>query len=187
MTTDSIMTNRVITLKPTDKVIDALQVMHRHHVRNLPVVDGDGSFIGLFGVRRLSSLLLPIAARDLNRYSITDLSFLPDETEQIMERWQHVATRPVSEFLEKEKKLLFCTPDTTFPQLLELIDHSKDSSLPVIVIEGTTRRLVGMVSAWDIMEGIIMKLLNEGMATGSEANGGRNPGRAGTDQTADDR
>ena len=47
MTTDSIMTNRVITLKPTDKVIDALQVMHRHHVRNLPVIDGDGSFIGL--------------------------------------------------------------------------------------------------------------------------------------------
>jgi CBS domain-containing protein len=168
MTTDSIMTNRVITLKPDDRVVDALRVMHRHHVRNLPVVDTEGSFIGLFGVRRLSRLLLPKAARDLNRYNITDLSFLPDETDQLRERWQHVASRHVSEFLEKKKKLLFCTPETTFPQLLELIDRSKDSSLPVIVIEGTNRKLVGMVSAWDVLEGIIMRLLAESTVTGRE-------------------
>lgn len=187
MTTDSIMTYRVITLQPSDRVIDALQVMHRHHVRNLPVVDGNGSFIGLFGVRRLSRLLLPKAARDLNRYSITDLSFLPDETEQIRNRWQHVASRPVSEFLEKEKKLLFCTPDTTFPQLLELIDRSKDSSLPVIVIEGTARRLVGMVSAWDILEGIIMRLLVKDSALDPEATDGRESGGATTGQPSGDR
>jgi CBS domain-containing protein len=168
MTTDSIMTSRVITLKPDDRVVDALKLMHRHHVRNLPVVDMEGSFIGLFGVRRLSRLLLPIAARDLNQYSITDLSFLPDETDQLRERWQHVASRHVSEFLEKEKKLLFCKPETTFPQLLELIDRSKDSSLPVIVVEGKTRKLVGMVSAWDILEGIIMKLLAESSNTGPD-------------------
>ena len=173
MTTNSIMTNRVISLKPDDRVVDALKLMHRHHVRNLPVVDAEGSFVGLFGVRRLSRLLLPKAARDLNRYSITDLSFLPDETDQLMDRWQHIATRYVSEFLEKKKKLLFCTPETTFPQLLELIDRSKDSSLPVIVIEGSARKLVGMVSAWDVLEGIIMKLLAESTATGPDSQDGQ--------------
>jgi CBS domain-containing protein len=84
---------------------------------------------------------------------------MPDEVPQMTNRWQKVAQEPVALFLEKEKKLLFCTPDTSFPQLLELLEQSKDSSLPVIVVEGRTRKLVGMVSAWDVLEGIIRKLL----------------------------
>lgn len=159
MTTESIMTSRVITLRPDDKVLDAVLIMHREHIRNLPVVDANGSFVGLFGVRRLGHLLLPQAARDLDRYSISDLSFLPDETDQLAERWQEVASRPVSEFLEKDSKLQFCTPETSFPQLLELLEKSKDASLPVIVVSDKTRKLAGMVSSWDIMESIIIKLL----------------------------
>jgi len=161
MTTAKIMTSRVITLSPDDKVSDAMALMHQHHVRNLPVVDDKGAFIGLFGVRRLGRLLLPKAAVDLSRYSVADLSFLPDEVVQMSERWRQVAREPVERFLEKEKKLTFCTPDTSFPQLLELLERSKDSSLPVIVLKGGTRKLVGMVSAWDVLEGIIMKLLVE--------------------------
>jgi CBS domain-containing protein len=161
MTTANIMTSRVIALQPGDKVVDALLTMHRHHVRNLPVVDDNGTFVGLFGIRRLSRLLLPKAARDLDRFSITDLSFLPDEIDQLAERWREVASRPVSEFLEKEKKLLFCEPDTSVPQLLELLEQSKDSSLPVIIVKGKSRELVGMVSAWDIMERFIMGFLAE--------------------------
>jgi CBS domain-containing protein len=161
MTTKTIMTSRVVTLRPTDKVADALALMRKHRVRNLPVVDDSGAFIGLFGVRRLGRLLLPRAAVDLSRYSVADLSFLPDEVGQMSERWQGIAKEPVERFLEKEKKLLFCTPDTSFPQLLELLEQTKDSSLPVIVVEGSARQLVGIVSAWDVLEGIIMKLLTE--------------------------
>jgi CBS domain-containing protein len=62
----------------------------------------------------------------------------------------------------EEKKLLFCKPDTSFPELLALLEESKDSSLPVIIVEGDTKKLAGMVSAWDVLEGIIMKLLAEG-------------------------
>lgn len=159
MTAESIMTSRVITLRPDDKVLDALLIMHREHIRNLPVVNADGCFVGLFGVRRLGRLLLPHAARDLDRYRISDLSFLPDETDQLAARWREIASRPVSEFLEKESKLLFCTPETSFPQLLELLEKSKDSSLPVIVVTGKKRKLAGMVSSWDVMEGFIIKLL----------------------------
>ena len=162
MTTDKIMTSRVITMRPDANVADALSIMRKHHVRNLPVVDDSDEFIGLFGVRRLSRLLLPRAAVDLSRYKVDDLSFLPDEIAQLSERWQEIAKQPVSRFLEKKKKLLFCTPETSFPQLLELIEQSKDSSLPVIVVKGGTRKLVGMVSAWDVLEGIIWTLLADG-------------------------
>jgi CBS domain-containing protein len=187
MTTASIMTSRVITLRADDKVIDALRTMHQHHIRNLPVVDDNGSFVGLFGVRRLSRLLLPQAARDLDRYSISELGFLPDEIDQLAERWREVASRPVSEFLEKKSKLLFCTPETSFPQLLGLLEKSKDSSLPVIVVKGKTRELAGMVSAWDVLEGFVMKLLSgetvmDARAAESGKPGGKKPPLPADDQ-----
>lgn len=156
MTTKNIMTSGVYTLKPTDTVAHAMSLMHKKHVRNLPVVDSKGMFIGLFGLRRLSHLLLPIAALDLGKHSLSELHFLPDEIVQMGDRWDEIANQPVSDFLEKKKKLLFCTPETAFPELLALLDESKDSSLPVIVVEGDTQQLVGMVSAWDVLEGIIM-------------------------------
>lgn len=161
MTTDKIMNSGVFTLKPTDTVADALSLMHREHVRNLPVVDETGMFIGLFGVRRLSHLLLPKAALSLGAYSVSNLRFLPDEIVQMGDRWHKIAKQPVENFLEKKKKLLFCTPETAFPELLKLLDESKDSSLPVIIVEGENKKLVGMVSSWDVLEGIIMgRLVN---------------------------
>ena len=156
------MTSGLFTLAPTDSVADALSLMHSKHVRNIPIVDQSGAFVGLFGLRRLSHLLLPRVALNLGKHSISDLHFLPDEIMQMGDRWHEIADQPVENFLEKKKKLLFCTPDTAFPELLALLDESKDSSLPVIVVEGDSQKLVGMVSTWDVLEGIIMgRLIND--------------------------
>ena len=156
------MTSGLYTLKPTDSVADALLLMHEKHVRNIPIVDESGSFVGLFGLRRLSHLLLPKVALNLGKHSISDLHFLPDEIMQMGDRWHEIADQPVDHFLEKKKKLLFCAPETAFPELLSLLDESKDTSLPVIVVEGDSQKLVGMVSTWDVLEGIIMgRLIND--------------------------
>jgi CBS domain-containing protein len=72
------------------------------------------------------------------------------------DRWHEIAQQPVVNFLEKKKKLMFCTPETAFPELLALLDQSHDSSLPVLIVEGETKKLVGIVSPWDVLEGIIM-------------------------------
>ena len=165
MTAESIMTSALVTLGPDDTVADAISLMHSKEVRNLPVVDESGTFIGLFGLRRLSHLLLPKAALDLGAHSISDLHFLPDEVVQNGDRWHEISEQPVKNFLEKKKKLLFCTPQTSFPEVLSLLDESKDTSLPVIVVEGDTQKVVGMVSCWDVLEGIIMgRLTNKGDA-----------------------
>ena len=81
------MTSTLITLCADDTVADALSLMHSKGVRNLPVVDESGMFIGLFGLRRLSHLLLPKAALDLRANSISDLQFLPDEVVRNGDRW----------------------------------------------------------------------------------------------------
>ena len=159
MTTASIMTTKLFTLKPDDTVADALQLMHSKHVRNLPVVDESGDFVGLFGLHALSRILLPIAASDFGRYSIADLRFLPDETLLVSDRWNEVADQPVMNFLEKRKKLRFCTPETRLPDLLAMFDSTRGMSMPVIVLHGQTSRLVGMISAWDVLNHIVLGCL----------------------------
>ena len=161
MTTESIMTSALFTLSPTDTVADAFSLMQEKRVRCLPVVDTSGAFIGLFGLRRLSRLLLPKAILDLGRHSISELHFLPDEVVQDSDRWREISEQPVANFLEKKKKLLFCTPQTALPELLALLDKSKDSSLPVIVIEGEAKKVVGMVSSWDVLQAIVMGRLTK--------------------------
>jgi CBS-domain-containing membrane protein len=170
MTAENIMTSRLVTLKAEDTVADAVQLLHSSHVRNLPVVDSAGVFVGLFGLRRLSRLLLPIAASDLGRHSIVDLHFLPDDSVLASDRWHEIASQPVINYLEKNKKLLFCTPQTKFPELLAMLDNSKDATLPVIIVEGDTHKLVGVVSVWDVLEGIILQRLSKNSpATGPAA------------------
>ena len=63
MTVETIMNFRLEKLKPTDKVCDALRIMHTQQIRDLPFVDEDEQFVGLFGIRRLIHLLLPKAAQ----------------------------------------------------------------------------------------------------------------------------
>lgn len=164
------MTSHLFTLGPKDTVADAIKLMHKKHVRNLPVVDDSGFFIGLFGLRRLCHLLLPKAASSLGNYSVSDLHFLPDEVGQMGDRWKKIAGQPVMNFLEKKKKLMFCTPETAFPELLSLFDHSDDSSLPVLIVEGEEKKVVGMVSPWDVLEGLIRgRLSNHSEAKHTES------------------
>lgn len=158
MTAESIMSQRLVKLRPTDKVCDALRVMHDKQIRNLPVVDKNGQFVGLFGVRRLTRLLLPKAAQ-IN-LGLKDLSFLPDGLGEMSGRMKRASQRPVSDFLEKKKHLLFCKPSTNFPEVLKLLDQSSNTSLPVIVLKGKKKKLVGMISAWDVMENLMVNMCN---------------------------
>ena len=78
--------------------------MHSQQIRNLPVVDENEQFVGLFGIRRLIHLLLPKAAQ-MER-GLKDLSFMPDDLGELYERLEDIGQRPVSDFLEKKKNLL---------------------------------------------------------------------------------
>ncbi|MCP4076510.1 MAG: CBS domain-containing protein [Gammaproteobacteria bacterium] len=158
MTAKNIMSFRLIKLSPTDRVCDALKLMHTHQIRNLPVVDNDDQFIGLFGIRRMITLLLPKAAQ-IN-FGLKELNFMPDEVEALYERLGEIGEKPVTEFLEKKKNLLFCKPSTAFPEVLELLEQNPGSSLPVIVLKGKKKKLIGMVSAWDILDKLVMNMFS---------------------------
>lgn len=43
---DTVMTENPITIQPNSSAADALKLMDKHHFRNLPAVDADGTIIG---------------------------------------------------------------------------------------------------------------------------------------------
>ena len=62
MTCKTIMLSNPRTLVPDDTVPKAIELMLQYGMRNLPVVDGEGRFLGLFTAFHLIKLLLPQAA-----------------------------------------------------------------------------------------------------------------------------
>lgn len=154
------MSTDVITLNPDDSIAQALKIMCDNTVHNLPVVDNEGTFLGLFTLRRLSRELLPTAAKLNENSLLMHINFMPDDTDKVLQRLNEIGQQPVSNFLEKNKKLRFCKPDTHLPELLQLLFESP-TSLPVLVVKGKKKKLVGMVSNWDVLTKLTVNLLGE--------------------------
>jgi CBS domain-containing protein len=86
---------------------------------------------------------------------------MPENTGEMMKHLHELARKPVADFLEKEKRLLFCKPETPVPELLKLLEESKETSLPVIVVTRKGKKLVGLVSVWDVLEWIVFITLEK--------------------------
>lgn len=173
MTARTIMTTDLVTVSTDATVADALLAMSRHQVNNIPVVDTDGSFVGLVSLRWLTHELLPTASRLDDQSFQMPIGFVTDTSDRYLQRLREIGQRPVGEFLEKKKKLRFCSPDTPIPRLLQLLSENP-TSLPVLVLEGKKKRVVGMVSNWDVLTKIAIAMLPEG----SEQEGAGEPGPA---------
>lgn len=167
MTASSIMSDDLVTVTADTAVADALMIMSQHRVHNLPVVDDDGNFVGLLSLRRLTHALLPTAARlDEESFHI-DIGFLSDQSDEYLERLQQIGQLPVVDLLEKKKRLRFCSPDTPIPKLLQLLTENP-TSLPVVIVEGEHRKVVGMVSNWDVLTKVAVRLLANPARTSHE-------------------
>ena len=158
MTAKSIMTSDLVVVKPTDKVSDALTLMHKHNLHDLPVVDDEGAFVGMFGRHRFVQSLLPIVAQV--KHGLSDLGFLPDDEKKLNKHLRKVGDDPVSKYLEKKKYLNFCKPNTSFPKLLQMLCDS-NTSMPVVVVKGKHKKVVGMVSTWDVLDKLAMAYYEE--------------------------
>ncbi len=167
MTAKTIMSTELSTLAPDVTVGEAIRIMCAHKVHNLPVVDENGSFVGLFSLRRITHALLPMAAQVNGNLLNFDMSFVSDNSDDYLDRLKAIGDGPVSDLLEKKKKLRFCSPGTPIPRLLQLLSENP-SSLPVIVVEGDKQTVVGMVSTWDVLTKIALCLYSDAPVASAE-------------------
>lgn len=157
MSAKKIMSAEIHTLASSDTVANAIALMCEKQVHNIPVVNKDGSFLGLFSLHKITRALLPKAAQLDQEQLRMGLSFMTDNQDKILRRLKELGETPVSELLEKKSKLRFCRPETPLPEMLQLL-YENPVSLPVLVMDGKKDRVVGMISSWDVLTKIAVNL-----------------------------
>ena len=154
MSAEQFMSRDPVTAHADERVRDALVKMCDKHIHNLPVMDSDGKFIGLFGLRNLLCALLPKAATIAP--ALKSLVFLADNLEEVIESLQEVADQPVKNYLDRDH-LILCRTDEPIMEVIRKL-YEAPTSLPVVLVESDGTHLVGMISYWDILAHISSQL-----------------------------
>ncbi|MGD2081692.1 MAG: CBS domain-containing protein [Chromatiales bacterium] len=147
-TASSVMDPQPSVMRADEPITKAIDIIMKNRYRNLPVVDYDGRYLGIFGISCLLRLVLPKAA--LMEGGLETLSFVGDTLSDLRARLKEFKDEPVSTCLSAEVSVV--RPDTPLIETL-LILYRTRTSLPVVDPE--TRRLVGMISYWDAGEKIL--------------------------------
>lgn len=143
-----IMNPAPIVVRMDQKFAEGFQIMLESRHSMLPVVDADGTYRGIFDVRDVWTLLLPKAARVLDRKSIDDLSFAFSSLERLREQIADVADEPISDFVSKEDPPPVYTDTPVLQAILLLYQHGQ--AIPVI--ERSSGKLAGVLATWQVLE-----------------------------------
>jgi acetoin utilization protein AcuB len=131
------MTRKVITVGPDSRVLEAHDLLQRHHIRHLPVVDSDNILVGIITDRDLRSALPG------GLYGKTPAS---------------VDTGPYADLTVREimtPKPVTISPTNTIEDALLLIQRIQVGAFPVVDEAG---RLQGILSVRDLLRAFIAVL-----------------------------
>ncbi len=143
-----LMTSDLVTASPDDSVATVRNLMYRHWVRHIPVIDAEGALAGL------------VTYRDLLRRSLIERSDRPVWVEQ--EELEHIEADAVSQHIVDE-----VTPDTTIREAGRLLLDSRKGCLAVV----EDGRLVGMLSEADFVRHVVEQLESEPESSDQERRG----------------
>lgn len=147
MSCADIMTANPLTLKQSDSVADAAAALIARHYINMPVVDAEGVFLGMFGIYDLLGLLVPRVA--LAGDLLPNLRFVDDDPATLRAKFAEVRERRVGEWCDREAVTLH--PDTPEIEAIRLFCRRHTT---LAVVERDTRKLSGIVSYWDAINAI---------------------------------
>ncbi|MCB9963811.1 MAG: CBS domain-containing protein [Rhodospirillales bacterium] len=158
------MIPNVVTISPQQTISEALELLHKHSIRTLPVVDEKYCVVGLFSFSFLLKNLLPMAVTlddDMTHMKHLEISLdhLPGQAPWLAKRLKAHLPKKVEEVMLKN--IVSVHPDTPLREGVRLI--VKYGS-PIPVIEKGTQRLLGLISSQSAIAALIeiMKTLDNG-------------------------
>lgn len=131
------MTTDVITVPPETPIFEARELMKKHEVRRLPVVNKRGKLMGIV----TKSDIQEASPSDATTLSVWELNYL-------------LARTTVEQIMVKAEDLITVSPDDPIERAASLMRKHKVGGLPVV--EGG--HLVGIITESDIFE-VLLKLL----------------------------
>ncbi|MEM1188657.1 MAG: CBS domain-containing protein [Pseudomonadota bacterium] len=131
-----IMTREPYTLGPDDTLQDAARLMSEHHVRHIPVVNGEGAVVGIVSHRdvlassdsRLVTGGDSVENRDASYVALSAVMTSPVQTVD-----EHEALRAVAAVLHQQK--IGCLPVTRDNDLVGIISSSDFLEVAMALME----------------------------------------------------
>ena len=135
---------------------ECVRTLLQNRVLAMPVVDDSGRYLGQFRKNLLVAAVLPhVAVLDQRSERISrmiDTGLLQDSMADVRERFAAIANDPVSLHLDQDAPIL--RPEHPMVTALYHLYRGRNF-LPVV--EAESGLLVGVVSAWDVLENIVAK------------------------------
>ena len=144
-----IMNRAPVSVRSDSTFGSALQTLLESRVTTIPVVDAEGVYKGIFDLKDIWDILLPKAAQ-LSRKSIEDLSFVSSSIDKMKDQIAEAASLPIEQFLTSED-LPALHPESPLIQAVLLLDEYGET---LAVVDRQTRKLVGTVSAWQLLDAL---------------------------------
>ncbi len=152
MTVQTIMLQNPKAVHLEDTVPAAVKLMLDFGIRNIPVVDQDGVFLGTFSTVHLIQLLLPtVATMDRGYFGrVSDLTFIHETFDDIKDRLQEVRSHKVGDYMDT-KNVPVIAPDTSVIEAMLLL-YKHRTHVPVV--DKDSGKLVGVVSFNSVLRAI---------------------------------
>lgn len=139
------MVKDATTLKPNNTVEEALAVFKDKSIRNVPVVDDEGKFLGMFGLQQVLFNLLPKAATMQD--GLESLEFVVGAAPGIAKKLKKLQSIPVGDLLKTDVQTVDC--DTSTIEALRLM--AKNGS-PVVILNEDTQMFKGIISRKTLLD-----------------------------------
>jgi CBS domain-containing protein len=143
----AIMTSNPPAIPDSASVADAAAELVAQHATSLPVVDAEGRYVGMFGIRDLLGLLVPRGA--LAGDLVPNLRFLGDDADALRRKFQAAGALTAGAMADRRAATLH--PDT--PEIDALRAFARDQST-LAVIARDTGKLVGVVGCRDAIQAL---------------------------------
>lgn len=137
----------VVKIHPDNTVTEALEIFKKANIRSLPVVNDEGLFVGLFGLRHLLLSLLPASVRMED--GLERLDFLVGATPAIAKRFRKNMEIKVSELMDKEPEVVH--QDTATWEVLRIMALRGS---PVSVVDENSKKFIGLISRQSLLADI---------------------------------
>jgi CBS domain-containing protein len=146
LTAADIMTTKVITARPEDSVAKVARLLSDHGISALPICDSQGVVLGMLSE---GDLILPFGKENATKRAWW-LNLLADGTDLAPDFLEciRVENHPARDLMVTP--VLTAKPDTTLPELADLISRHHVKRLPIL----RDGKLVGIVSRADLVTAI---------------------------------
>ena len=131
------------SLKPGDTIGYGAAIIMDHRYRNLPVVDDEGCYLGMFGINCLLKQVIPKAV--LMHKGLENVSFIHESMHDLYERFAEARDKPIEFCMSHDIHPV--APNTPLTETLLQLYETR-SSIPVV--EPGSCRLMGMISYFDV-------------------------------------